>query len=292
MNLACFCALPFEFFTTYRPADVLAGWLAGWLGDCLCRSLGVWLARHSETCETWFTLAASWSPQSPWQLVVPVPGGGGGGLSRGPTLHFSGWARGHQHIWLAGRLTRHVSLLSFRGHADTHPLTRLQPTCCCAARGGVQSSSRDTGALLHKQTNKQTHLLLLTISRRREGEQNKQFHLHDSSLLYISTLWQWWSEALLEAAGNEERSSCLLFRVSTGRGSLHTWNSSHAVCSASRRRGFCVWCPSPTLCYCRADNKRIFHCLLLSVSPKWLKNKPSIWIFFMQKRAGGLEPVC
>lgn len=79
---------------------------------------------------------------------------------------------GQEHIWLTGRL-------------DTHPPTRSLLTCCRAAIvGRVRSGAPDTPA--HSYTNKQTHLLLLTIGRRREGEQNKQFNLHDSGLLYIS----------------------------------------------------------------------------------------------------------
>lgn len=187
-----------------------------------------------------------------------------------------------------------MSLLSFGVHTDTHPLTRLQPTCCCAARVSACKAAADTPA--HSYTNKQTHLLLLTISRRREGEQNKQFHLHDSSLLYISTLWQRWSEALLGAAGNEKRSSCLLFGVCTGRGSLYTWYSSHAVCYTLRRRGFCVWCPSLILCYCRADNKCIFQYLSALCFLKITKEQTVYLHFFNANRrfvrAGGLEPVC
>lgn len=218
--------------------------LAGWLGDRPCCSLGVWLARLSETCEIWFTLGACCSPRC---ASRPMSVTGGGATEPTSVVAFR---------WLSSGSPAHLahwevdaSLLSSRVHTDTHPLIGLQPTCCCAARVSACKAAADTPA--HSYTNKQTHLLPLTISRRREGEQNKQFHFHDSSLLYISTLWQWWSEAWLEAAGNEKWSSCLLFEVRPGRGSLLTWNASDAVCYTSRRRGFCVcaWCPSDSLLF-------------------------------------------
>lgn len=220
-----------------------AGWPAGCVSVRLRRSLGAWRARLSETCEIWFTLRACCSRPRPtvcisphclWQLVVPAPEGG----SAEPT---SDCARGQEHIWLLGRLARRVSSPSFRFRPDTHPLPRLQLTCCCAAIASVCKAAADTPA--HSYTNKQTHLLLLTIGRRREDEQNKPFNLHDSRLLYISRPQQWWSGALLEAAGNEKWSSCLLFGVGTGRGSSYSWNSSHAASSTSPRRSCAAWCP-------------------------------------------------
>lgn len=69
------------------------------------------------------------------------------------------------------------------GHTPTYTLAAH-----LLLRSNRAKQRPDTPA--HSYTNKQTHLLLLTIGRRREGEQNKQFNLHDSGLLYISRLRQ------------------------------------------------------------------------------------------------------
>lgn len=82
-----------------------------------------------------------------------------------------------------------MSLLRYGVRTDTHPTYTLAAhLLLCSKESAWCKAAADTPA--HSYTNKQMHLLLLTISRRREGEQNKQFHLHDSSLLYISALGQ------------------------------------------------------------------------------------------------------
>lgn len=95
---------------------------------------------------------------------------GGRGGSRHPTLHFSGWAQGQEHIWLTGRFVCRVSFLSFRfhnlsayTHAHTHPhihthytRTFCELTCCCAHKAAAMAhkqQTQHTSALLHKQTN-------------------------------------------------------------------------------------------------------------------------------------------
>lgn len=188
------------------------------LGDWLGGSLGGWLACLLETCEIWFTLRACCSKPQPtvcifphclWQLVVPAPGWGWwwGAPSRHPTLHFSGCAQGQEHIWLTGRFVCGVSFLSFRfhnlhtqKHTHTHTHTHIHArtfcelTCCCAAGVCVHKQKNPAHRCTPTQTNKHTCCswqVALTISRRREGKQNKQFNLHDSSLLYISMPWQW-----------------------------------------------------------------------------------------------------
>lgn len=269
-------------------------WVAGWPCERPRRSLGAWRARLSlklaKSDLHWEHVVADPGPRYAYRPIVCDSWSylrrREGAPSRHPTLHFSGWARGQEHIWLLGRLARRVSSPSFRSHPDTHPLPRLQLTCCCAAIAGVCKAAADT--LAHSYTNKQTHLLLLTIGRRREDEQNKQFNLHDSRLLYISRPQQWWSGALLEAAGNEKWSSCLLFGVGTGRGSSYSWNSSHAASSTSPRRSCAVWCPLTLLLQSR--HKCILRYLLLCVSLK-VQNGRCICIF-MQKTPGGLEPMC
>lgn len=156
----------------------------------------------------------------PLFVTVGCTCGGGGAPRRQSTLHFSGWAQGQEHIWFTGRFGASHVISVFHTRTHTH-----KPTCCCAARvkaaaaaGVHKQQSRHTGAL-PTQTNKHTccsRQVALTISRRREGKQNKQFNLHDSNLLYISMPWQWWSEALLEAASNEKWWSYKQGTVSTG----------------------------------------------------------------------------
>lgn len=113
----------------------------------------------------------------------------------------SGWLGGlcvRCHFWVSDSVTW--------VHAHTHPHTH---TCMhilrahlllCSQSLRTQSSRHGTQTAnpAHQctptQTNKHTCCswqVALTISRRREGKQNKQFNLHDSSLLYISMPWQW-----------------------------------------------------------------------------------------------------
>jgi len=161
-----------------------------------------------KPAKIWFTLRACRSEPEPtvWRCVYSPPlfvtvgctwaGGAGGGASMHPTLHFSGWAQGQEHIWLT---VRFVCEVSDYDDTHTHTHTHLRDTLVA-----VRSNSSFGGGT-PTQTNKQTHThtccsrrVAVTISRARgEGggggrtKQNKQFDLHDSSALCIRAPRQW-----------------------------------------------------------------------------------------------------
>lgn len=104
-----------------------------------------------------------------------------------------------------------VSLLplGFR-HTHTHTHSGGSLVAVRSSRGAQTAKARHTGALLHKQTNQHTCCswqVALTISLRREGKQNKQFNLHDSSLLCISSDRGklCWKEPLVKSDGPVSR---------------------------------------------------------------------------------------
>lgn len=88
--------------------------------------------------------------------------------------------------------------ITWRAHTDTHNSPAHLLLCSRSVCAQSSISGTQTANPAHRctptQTNKHTCCswqVALTISRRREGKQNKQFNLHDSSLLYISMPWQW-----------------------------------------------------------------------------------------------------
>lgn len=128
-------------------------------------------------------------------------GVGVGGPNRDPTLHFSGWAQGQEHIWFPGCSTRDVRVTSQPPqHTHTHTLTHRAHLLPCSQIPTCAKSMHKQQKPAHwfppTQTNKQTHLLLPASRSDNQPEggkakQNRRFNLHDSSLLYISTPWQW-----------------------------------------------------------------------------------------------------
>lgn len=171
----------------------------------------------------------------PLFVTVGCTYAGGGAPSRHPTLHFSGWARCQEHIWLTGRFVCGVSFLSFRFHnlhARTHTHTRTHTyartfcelTCCCAARVCVRKAANASHRCTPTQTNTPAALGKWLWQSAEGEEANKTNSLiYMTVAFYISMPWQWSSEALLET-GNEKWGSYLWYSVRTGIGSLSSQN--------------------------------------------------------------------